>query len=196
MAFAVLFDLSMRVVIALCVVATACHAAPDAGDPDASGPPDASVAPPDAWVDQAGPLFAPDHVVEVAITMAPGDWIALGDQTRTIPMLFSTCGAGPYPDPFTYFHAGVTIDGTTFADVGVRKKGFLGSMDTAKPSLKIKLDEYVDHQSIYGEKGLTLNNAKQDAALIRTCMSYHVFTAAGIAAPRCNFAHVTVNGAD
>src|SRR5678815_630476 len=54
----------------------------------------------------------------------------------------------------------------------------------------------VDDQSIHGEKGLTLNNSKQDASLIRTCMSYHVFALAGLAAPRCNFAHVTVNGDD
>jgi hypothetical protein len=185
----------MRLRLALYAgVLAACHASdpdqPDGGD----GVPDGT--PPDAWVDQAGPLFDPDHVVDVRLELAAADWDTLRDQTRTIPMLLANCGAGPFPDPFTYVHAAVTVDGHRFDDVGLRKKGFLGSMDTERPSLKIKLDEYVDDQRVYGRKTLTLNNAKQDPSLLRTCLSYQVFAAAGIPTPRCNFAHVRVNEHD
>jgi hypothetical protein len=41
---------------------------------------------------------------------------------------------------------------------------------------------------------MTLNNNKQDGSLIRQCLVYRTFAAAGVPAPRCNFARVTVNG--
>jgi hypothetical protein len=80
--------------------------------------------------------------------------------------------------------------------VGVRKKGFLGSLDDEKPSLKVKFDEYVKGEHLYGLGRLTLNNCKQDPSLIRQCIGYSLFEEAGLAAPRCNFARVAVNGAD
>jgi spore coat protein H len=175
--------------VALGLVLAGCGGDDGAG-PDAAGPM------PDAFVDQAGPLFAPDHVVEVEIQIAAADWDQLRVQARSVTTLFGNCLAQPFEDPFTYFHAQVTVDGETFADVGLRKKGFLGSLDPDRPSLKVKLDEYVDDQRYLGEKTLTLNNAKQDPSYLRQCLSYQTFTAAGVPAARCNFAHVTVNGTD
>jgi|TARA_B110000438_G_scaffold291595_1_gene328729 hypothetical protein len=40
--------------------------------------------------------------------------------------------------PYTYVEASVTIGGVAFPNV-VRKKGFIGSQSTSRPSLKIKL---------------------------------------------------------
>ena len=40
----------------------------------------------------------------------------------------------------------------------------------------------------------TLNNAKQDPSYVNQCIGYDLFRAAGVPAPRCNFANVTVNG--
>jgi len=51
-------------------------------------------------------------------------------------------------------------------------------------------------QTFYGRKSLTLNNAKQDPALIKQCLAYQVFAKAGVPASRCNFARVRVNGRD
>jgi len=158
--------------------------------------PDAAVTP-DAYVDLSGPVFEPNHIVEVAITMAPSDWDALRVQTRTLGSIIEgDCLAQPAPSPFTTYHAAITIDGTTFADVGIKKKGFLGSLDPVKPSLKVKLDEYVAGTEYLGLEKLTLNNSRQDPSLVRQCMTYQVFAATGSVVPRCNFAHVTVNGRD
>src|SRR5690348_12149215 len=57
----------MRVaLVAVWVAATVAACGGGGGeDPDAAGPP------PDAYVDLAGPLFAPDHIVDVSITLAP-----------------------------------------------------------------------------------------------------------------------------
>ena len=49
---------------------------------------------------------------------------------------------------------------------------------------------------IHGTRRFTLNNAKQDPSLIRQCLGFALFAQAGVPAPRCNFAHVTVNGHD
>ena len=42
--------------------------------------------------------------------------------------------------PYTYVEVSVTIDGVVFASVGLRKKGFIGSQSTSRPSRKIKLN--------------------------------------------------------
>jgi hypothetical protein len=158
--------------------------------PDAAGPS------PDAWVDHAGPLYDPARVIDVDITLAAADWDTLRAQTRAISTLFGNCLAMPFADPFTYFEGTVTVDGTTLTEVGVRKKGFLGSLSDTRPSIKLKFDEYRDNQRLLGLRTMTLNNNLQDPALIRQCLAYRTFTAAGVPAPRCNFARVRVNGTD
>ena len=75
--------------------------------------------------DPSDPLFDPAHVVEVSIEMAPADFTALSLQTRSLfSILGDDCLADPFESPFSYFPATVTIDGQTFEQVGVRKKGF------------------------------------------------------------------------
>jgi hypothetical protein len=176
----------MRLALAL-VLCAACGSDSSGDSPDA-GTPDA------APVDPSIPLFDPAHVVEVSIDLGASDWDTLRQQTRSASDVFGSCPDGPHPDPFTYFHAAITVDGTHIADIGLRKKGFYGSLDTEKPSLKVKLDEYVSGQRYLGLKQLTLNNSKQDPSLVKQCLGYKIFNDAGVNAPRCNFAHVTVNG--
>ena len=43
---------------------------------------------------------------------------------------------------------------------------------------------------------MTLNNSLQDPAYIKQCLGYEILTAAGVPAPRCNFAHVRVHVTD
>ena len=101
------------------------------------------------------------------------------------------------PDIYDWFPATVTIDGERHTEIGVRKKGFIGSQSDTKPSLKLRYDKYVEGQSLGGVmQRMTLNNSIQDPSMINTCLSYQVFAAAGLPAPRCNFAAVTVNGRD
>ena len=165
----------------------------DGLDPGLDGGPDAAT---DAGPDLTGPLFAPDHVLDVRIDVAPADWDLIRHQNRTISDLLGACLMAPFVSPFTYVEATVTIDGQRLERVGLRKKGFLGSLDDDKPSLRLKLDEYVDDQQLAGLSSLTFNNSKQDPSYVRQCLTYRTFAAAGVPAPRCNFAHVRVGGAD
>jgi spore coat protein H len=175
--------------LVLALALAACGGGGDGGGAaDAGGP--------DAFVDESTPFFDPDHVVQVDIELAEADWDVLRLQARSIGQIFGTCLMEPFDDPFTYFSSTVTIDGQRLDQVGVRKKGFLGSLDPDKPSLKLKFDEYVADQRFAGLENFTLNNSKQDPAFVRQCLAYRTFRAAGVPATRCNFARVTVNGRD
>lgn len=146
--------------------------------------------------DLSEPFYGTDRVLDVSITIDPADWETLRNQTRSfVDILAGDCLDGPADDIFTWFEATVTVDGETLEKVGVRKKGFLGSLSRSKPSLKVRFDKFVDDQ-LLGDalKRLTLNNSRQDPSMLNTCLSYGVFAAAGIPAPRCGFATVSVNG--
>ena len=151
--------LSLLATLAACGGGGDDSALPDGG---ADAAVDAAI---DAGPDLTPALFAPDHIVDVAITIAPADWDVLRNQTRSITeMIEGDCLAQPFPSPFTKFAATVTIDGTRLDQVGIKKKGLLGSLNTEKPSLKLDFDEYVAGQRYLGLEKLTLNNANQDPA--------------------------------
>ena len=139
--------------------------------------------------------FDPDHLLNVEVTMQKADWDVMRNQVRDLTAMFLpfTCGDAVWADPYTYFHADVLVDGQPLADVGIRKKGFVGSASPTKPSLKIDFGEFVSGQRLEGLDRLTLNNALQDPAYIKTCLAYKVMAAAGVPAPLCNFARVTVH---
>jgi spore coat protein CotH len=140
-------------------------------------------------------MFAPDRLLEIEIEIAAKDWDELCSQTRTFADILSgDCLAQPFAKIFTYFPGTVTVDGEKVENVGVRKKGFFGSLSADKPSLKIKFDAYVEGQLLQGMRRMTFNNSRQDASHMNTCLTYKAFRDAGYPAPRCNFARVTVNG--
>ncbi len=138
----------------------------------------------------ANRLFDVDRVLNVEITLPEDDWKQLCRQSRSHDSAFQN----PLAKPYSYFKADIALDGVVIRDVAIRKKGFLGSQDDFRPALKVKFDEYVEQAPIEGLDGLTLNNNKQDRALVSQYLTYEVFRKAGVKAPRCAFATVTVNG--
>jgi hypothetical protein len=188
------------------VLLAACGEAPVEGVPDGGRggqAPDAGVSTADAGSVDAGPpedptarMFDRARLMRVEVELDPADWDALRRQSRFLPDLLGDpmCLAEPFTSPYTWFPAQVTIDGQTVAQVGVRKKGFIGSLSETRPSLKLSIDEYVEGQRFSGMERITLNNGRQDPSRVRTCLAYDVFRAAGLPAPRCSFARVRVNG--
>ncbi len=141
--------------------------------------------------------FDPDRIIQVDVVMDPADYEVLRRQQRNLMEVFSgRCGDQPAPDPYTFFPADVTVDGTTIVNAGIRKKGFFGSIDRLKPSFKIDFGEFGNEMQIYGMDRLTLNNGRQDPSLIDACLGYDLYRAAGLVASRCSFAHVILNGED
>ena len=140
-------------------------------------------------------LFPKDRLLEVKITLSEADWDKIRYQRRTREnALPPSRKFEPPPPPYSYVEASVTIDGVTYPKVGLRKKGFLGSQDTTRPSLKVKLDYSDKKGHIDGLRNLTFNNNRQDASLVSQFMGYEFWDAAGAPGSRCAFAKVTVNG--
>ncbi|MBH76884.1 MAG: hypothetical protein CL897_01435 [Dehalococcoidia bacterium] len=149
--------------------------------------------------DETSPYFDLDRVLDIAIEIDPEDWETLRHQTRTFEDLMAEIEkyqlSRPFADIYTWFRSTVTVDGETYEEVGIRKKGFLGSQSDEKPSLKLRFDKYVDDQALGGVmERMTLNNSVQDRSMVNTCLALQVFAKAGIPASRCSFATISVNG--
>ena len=71
-----------------------------------------------------------------------------------------------------YIKADFTVDGVTYPDVGIRMRGQFTSWcaPTNKNPFRIKMDEVVPGQSIYGQDGVRLNNAAGDPAFLREAL--------------------------
>lgn len=139
-------------------------------------------------------IFPTDRVIDVRITLPQQDWDMIRYQSRDfMKALGASRQFKPMESPYTYVEASVSIDGIVFPKVGVRKKGFIGSLSNTRPSLKIKLNHVDKEGGIEGLTNLTLNNNKQDTGLVSQFMGYALFNAIGSPAPRCAYAKVTVN---
>lgn len=142
-------------------------------------------------------MFQQDAILDIHMSFSDSDWFALRRETN-IGRVNGTFG--PVDPCFEYseFYGSLSINGNVFDNVNITKKGTFGSVDSNRPSLKINLGkgEGNDGRQLYGEKRFTLNNNKQDPAIIKQCLAYHLFNLAGIHSPLCNFAKVTVQDED
>ena len=140
-------------------------------------------------------IFPSDRVLDIQITVSKQDWNKIRFQTRHfVEVLNESRQFKPIDHPYTYVDASVSIDGVEFPNVGLRKKGFIGSQSSTRPSLKIKLNHVDKKGEIEGLTNLTLNNNQQDTTQVSQFMGYALFNAIGSTAPRCAYAQVTVNG--
>ena len=137
--------------------------------------------------------------LQVEIEIEPDDWNHLATQGANFldNLTGPDCLSAPFTNTYTWYPATVTVGGERVEQMGVRKKGFLGSNSWERPSLKLDSDRFVDDQRLIdGTEHFTLNNMQQDPSRIRTCLAYAVFSRAGTPAPACDFATVAVNGED
>ena len=140
-------------------------------------------------------LFPKNRLIEVDITISDENWDKIRFQKRTREnALPPSRKFEPPPSPYSYAKADVTIEGITYKNIGIRKKGFLGSQDTERPSLKVKLDYSEKNQNIGGLKNLTFNNNRQDRSLMSQFIGYKIWDEAGSPGSRCAYAKITING--
>lgn len=144
---------------------------------------------------EARSLFSVEKPLEVALTVSQENWNLLRSEGRRLPDVIAGCAT---PDsPYAFVPSEVSIDGERVADVAVRKKGFLGSLSTERPSMRLDFGRDAhDGRTFHGTRRITLNNNLQDRTNAKQCVVYELFAEAGISAPRCGLAHVTVNGDD
>ncbi|MFC1641225.1 CotH kinase family protein [Myxococcota bacterium] len=141
-------------------------------------------------------VFERDHLIELRVDMDPADWEALSSEGMGIREFLFPASGYPERPPYTHFSATVTIDGTQYKNVDIRKKGYIGSLTVIRPALKLEFSGDSERPLASGLRRMTLNNNLEDPSRVRQCLTYDLFAEVGIVAPRCNFAHVVVNGID
>ena len=147
----------------------------------------------------AGVSFDSNHIVCIKVTMDPHDLELLSKETRfdgtgnSFQQIWPDCSR-PWPSAYNWYQADIEIDGVSLSEVGIRKKGFVGSQYSPVPALKIKTDKYVKDQFLGDTERITLNNNGGIIPRMAACLTYEVFAAAGYPAPRCNIANVIING--
>ena len=94
-----------------------------------------------------------------------------------------------------YLRGDVTIDGVLYPNVGIKFKGNSSySNPSNKKPFKIDLNEYVAGQDIDGIKKFNLNNGFKDPSFMREKVALDFYNQQGLAAPRCSYARVYLNG--
>ncbi|MEY2930101.1 MAG: hypothetical protein RL033_850 [Pseudomonadota bacterium] len=137
-------------------------------------------------------VFQRERRIEVNIELTQADWELLRFEGRTLAQQQEE---PPPPFSYTGFRGRVLVDGVLHRDVEVRKKGYIGSLSTLRPSLRLDFDP--DREGLLsGLRRLTLNSDVQDRSHARQCMALDLLAAAGVPASHCAFAHVVVNGVD
>ena len=128
-------------------------------------------------VTTADAFYATDHVVVIRLHLG-------GDALDALDA-----------DPFTYVRGDLEYAGVVYPDIGVRLKGSASFNELdEKPAFKLKLDKFVAGQRLLGLESLTLDNMVQDPSFVREWLSYQIFRAAGVNAPRAGFAEVYLDG--
>ncbi len=100
----------------------------------------------------------------------------------------------PFPSEYNWYSGTFIVDGITLNNVGIRKNGFLNSIFSVAPSIKLKTDRYVEDQTIQNTERIHFNNNAADPSRLMQAINYKVFELANYPAPRCNLATVSVNG--
>lgn len=97
-----------------------------------------------------------------------------------------------------YYNCTVVIDNKAYKNVAIRGKGntSLSQVNNGRYSYKIEFDHYDSTNTYYGLDKLCLNNIIQDNTYMKDYLTYQMMKEAGVAAPLCSYAYITVNGED
>ena len=87
----------------------------------------------------------------------------------------------------------------TFANVGIKKKSFCGSIDSNKPCIHVDFGKgnnagEAQAEALIGTRYVTLNNSIQDNSFVKQTLGYRMMEMADLPNSRCNYARVFVNG--
>lgn len=149
-------------------------------------------------------LYAIDNVVTINIAMPQADWALVRNEEPA----GGRCNFEWTGDARYHWRTATSVEisgtsfpaqATTFADVGVKKKSFCGSIDSKKPCLHIDFGKFSDAnipvvEGLIGSRYITLNNSIQDPSYVRQTLGYRLLAMAGLPHSRCNYARVFVNG--
>lgn len=94
-----------------------------------------------------------------------------------------------------YLKGNITVDGVVYSNVGIKFKGNSSySNPSTKKPFKVDMNEFVSGQDVDGLKKFNLNNGFKDPSFMREKMALDFYNEHGLAAPRCSYTKVTING--
>jgi len=131
---------------------------------------------PEGLVTDQDPLYRDDMVHQIRFTISPGNEQNL------------------LSDPRTYVPARIEVDGREF-EVEMRLKGSSTFAPlTGKPSIKVRADQIVPGQEIFGHEGFNLHNQNADKSFMGEHLSYYVTRQAELPSSQTGYAIVAING--
>lgn len=96
----------------------------------------------------------------------------------------------------------LTINGTTFYNVAINPKGnsslssIVSDDTTDRFSFKLDFGAFVEGQTCFGLKKISLNNVMSDSSYMKETLSYDLFDYMGVATPAYTYANIKLNGED
>jgi spore coat protein CotH len=128
-------------------------------------------------------LFKEDEVGLVEINVSDAKWQTILDD----------------PTAEEYVEASISINGTTYDNVGIRAKGnssltSVANSDSERYSLKLDFAQYNSNQTYYGLEKINLNNNISDTTQMKEFVSYELMEQLGIVTPVHSYVKVMVNG--
>ena len=151
--------------------------------------------------------FDHNHMICVNIEMDANDFKSMREESRFGPNIYDNEGNTacavlveyvdqcdvPFPNEFNWYSGNIELDGVSLGNIGIRKKGFLGSIFSPAPSLRIITDKYIAGQDLGGTNSITFNNNSQEVTRIWTSLAYYIYELANYPAPRSHLANVSIN---
>jgi hypothetical protein len=126
--------------------------------------------------DAASQLFDDGVLHEMRISLHADDWRRLQEAYQEN----------------TYYPADITWNGIRVRNVGIRSRGN-ASRSSQKPGLRVDIDRYISDQRFLGLKSFVLDNATQDASMLKEPLAMRMFAHMGLPAPREAYARLYVN---
>ncbi|MEY4323226.1 MAG: hypothetical protein RL410_1007 [Actinomycetota bacterium] len=139
--------------------------------------------------DAAAGMFDPLSISDVKLTA-----------TQEVYDYFRSCCNWAEEGPWMHGQLTMTVKGVTVGplEIGWHLKGAWGSWVNidSKPGIKIRVDAFVDGQTIFGVKKLILNNMWQEGSAMNQQLTMKLFRAMKVPASRTGYSHLTINNID
>lgn len=130
-----------------------------------------------------GSTFAENEISDIYIEISDADWQPILDN----------------PTSEEYHSATLTINGETYENIGFRTKGFsslttVSQSDSNRYGFRIKMDKYVDGQTLNGLDDFVLNASFSDASYMREYLTYSAISHLNGITPFVNYTNLYING--
>ncbi|MBL7882564.1 MAG: CotH kinase family protein, partial [Bacteroidia bacterium] len=144
-------------------------------------------------------IFSSSFFNKKSFSQNEGDNIFSAAQIHDVYMTFTQPN---YWDSLTnyytidkYLRGNIVFNGTAYNNVGIKFKGNSSySNPSEKKSFKVDMNEFVSGQNVDGLKKFNLNNGFKDPTFLREKLMLDFCKEHGLAAPRCSYSRVYING--